>query len=607
MRAIRGKLLTAGLMVLFYSVTGLSATEANNLLVLAAKNQDWKQAETLLTRDNVNNALADGSTALAWAVYWDQADAAKSLLDTDADPNIGNDYGVTPLVLSIENRNAEIAGLLLKAGADPNARLWNGVTPLMMATKSGESKLVSLLLDQGADINARDTRRNQSALMWAIAFGHRDIARLLIDRNADVNASTTKLDADFRPMILEGYGANVEGTIQGGYTPLMFAAQAGDLETARLLINKGANLHAVSDADGTVLVIAAAGGHDDLAMFLLEQGADPNMADSNGITPLHYAMRDGLKAAHGYRIDNATLLCGFADDSRCKPLEEITELDKELMKDQKAGLYIVEPKESRYDVLPGGNMYDFAEALLARGADPNARIKYSPSRMRLERLPWYNTAGATPIFLASASRDMNALEMLLEHGAEPLVKTEIDRNVFEKQQQHHEDNNQIIGDATPLMVAVGIGRINDFSQQEEDKALVAAQRLVSLGADVNAATSTGWTPVHAAAYIGANRVVKFLAENGANVDIPNGCGQTPVDLAIGRKLDGLIERTQPHIETAYLLMELGAGDQPLGEPVGVCILGRGGLEADIVLRARIEDVVRDVESKLNEKRMRHAN
>jgi len=60
------------------------------------------------------------------------------------------------------------------------------------------------------------------------------------------------------------------------------------------------------------------------------------------------------------------------------------------------------------------------------------------------------------------------------------------------------------------MVAVGMGLINDFSQQEEEKALAAAQRLVSLGADVNAATSTGWTPAHAAAYIGANRLTEWL-------------------------------------------------------------------------------------------------
>src|SRR5690606_3402303 len=118
------------------------------------------------------------------------------------------------------------------------------------------------------------------------------------------------------------------------------------------------------------------------------------------------------------------------------------------------------------------------------------------------------------------------------------------------------------------MVAVGMGRINDFSQIEEEEAVKIAQRLIELGADVNEATSTGWTPIHAAAYIGANRVIRLLAEKGADLDVPNGCGQTPIDLAVGRKVIGLIDRTEPHIETAELLLELGVGEKPLREPVG---------------------------------------
>ena len=156
------------------------------------------------------------------------------------------------------------------------------------------------------------------------------------------------------------------------------------------------------------------------------------------MTALHYAMRDGLKLLHGYETVAATRVCGFAGDSRCKPIEGITDAEREMMKDPAYGLYIVEglvetenADREAAEILPGGNMYELAEALLANGADVNARMKYPPPRLRLDSLPWLNLTGATPFMLASASLDYSGMEMLLEHGADPLIKTEVRRGVLE--------------------------------------------------------------------------------------------------------------------------------------------------------------------------------
>jgi ankyrin repeat protein len=539
------------------------AAQAATALADAAKEQDWDAIADLLQEGNadINAAHADGSTALAWAVYWDKTETVHSLLQAGADPDIGNEYGVTPLFLAVENGNAALVRALLEAGADPDINLWSGVKPIMMAAKTGNTGVLELLLKHGADVNARDQRRAQTALMWAIYFGHPAAARVLIENGADVNAETTTLAEDFTPMVLEGYIRNVQITTSGGYTPLMFAARVGDQETARLLVERGAELNQVHHEQGTPLIIAATAGHENLALFLLEQGADPNLSGDDGMTALHYAMRDGLKPLHGYGyVSRSATVVGREKDT----------------------------------ILPGGNMYALAEALLRRGADPNATVNYAPPRLRVRpaRIPLFNIAGTTPFLLAAATQDVKAMKLLLEAEADPSIGTLVDKENFEKETRIHSSENQYIANATPLMVAVGMGRRTDqdFTAEQEADALEAARLLVGMGADVNAASASGWTPLHAAAFIGADKLVAFLVENGAKLNVRNGCGQTPLSLAWRSSTAGLVALELPtdiRESTAKLLESLGADDAAASAPVGDCVLGRAGLEAELELQKKI--------------------
>lgn len=576
--------------LLFSIICSVALAGPDLQLVEAAKAQDWEKLRAVLEAGNtdldLNVAQPDGTTALAWTVYWDDAETAGLLLSSGADPNIANDYRMTPLILAIKNRSNPVVEALLERGADPNATLWNGVTPLMIAANTGNIEVVKSLLAHKADINVGEPRRGQTALMWAIYFGHPGVAKVLIEQGADITARSKKLDMDgFSPMVLEGYyNANVEVTPRGGYTPLMFAARVGDLDTARLLLDLGANVNEVHDEEGSALVIAAAKGYEDLAIYLLEQGADPNPADANGMTALHYAMRDGMRVLHGFVITEDTQICGHGDKlvlSRfpipCKPLELATEKELAMLDEPNPRLWLEKPKKNPNDPLLGNNMLDLAESLLAHGADPNARIKYQPPRYRfaddnyLSRLHW---RGATPFFLASAAMDLAAVEVLLEHGADPLIGTELDEVMFDMQIKHPANDNQILANATPLMVTAGMGRINELSLDEEKRAIKAAEKLLDMGADINATTATGWTSLHAAVFIGANNLVEFLVKKGASLDLPTGCGMTPLDLAKGEKTDGLVDDPVVRERTAELLISLGASINTPMAPAGQCVLGK---------------------------------
>jgi ankyrin repeat protein len=141
----------------------------------------------------------------------------------------------------------------------------------------------------------------------------------------------------------------------------------------------------------------------------------------------------------------------------------------------------------------------------------------------------------------------------------------------------YSDDAQIQGNVTPLLVAAGIGREDAFTDEEKKAALEAVKLLVSLGADVNAHSATGWTPLHAAAYAGADAIVQFLIEHGAVIDVQNGCGQTPLSLAEGKDAKGLLKRTKTRTSTLALLKKLGAGKSRPRGPLGKCVEGRWGI------------------------------
>ena len=550
--------------VVLWAVSVTAVAQSDLRLVEAARSQDWQAVHSLLQQGgvNVNATQADGATALAWAVHWGDQDTAQRLLEAGANPDIANDYGVTPLFLAIKNRSTAMVETLLEVegGADPNTVRWSGETALMTAAKTGQIDMVNLLLAQGADVNIREPRREQSALMWAISFGHPDVARELIDQGADVHSKTKMRDEDFSPMVLDGYNTvHVGVTPRGGYTPLSFAARVGDKETARLLLERGADVNSNYTEHGPPLVIAAAAGQEDLALYLLEQGADPNLMLDNGMTALHYAMRDGLKLLHNLKIVKRTA------------------------------------KQDRGSALPGMNMYELAEALLARGADPNATMKYPPPVMRVvpAMISRFNMDGATPLFLATAAQDVKAMKLLLKAGADPSMGTEINKETYYEATRVHSIENQIMGDSTMLMAALGMGRRSKqiFSPKQEESAIEAAKMLINTGGNVNNATASGWTPLHAAAYIGSDTLVAFLVDEGAKINIKNGCGQTPLSLAQRASTVGLVQMEWPvdiRESTAELLMKLGADDTTASAPVGDCVFGRPGLDSEVALEKKLE-------------------
>ena len=287
--------------VLLATGSGLSAQSGDLSLIEAVKHQQTAAVGALLAESDVNARQPDGATALHWAVYRDDLATVRLLIGAGADTGVANELGVTPLALACENTNAAMVETLLAAGADATAAVGAGETVLMSCARTGSVVAVRALLVAGADVNRREPTEEQTALMWAVAQRHPAVVEVLLESGADVHARSRvrrkvisrRLQSDLKYGELgRSYGTDAEETRIGGFTPLLFAARQGDLDSARLLLAKGADVNDTAPDGTSALVVATHSGHGTLAIFLLDRGANPNAAEA-GYTALHAAVLTG--------------------------------------------------------------------------------------------------------------------------------------------------------------------------------------------------------------------------------------------------------------------------------------------------------------------------
>jgi len=490
-------------------------------LVEAAKNRDQSAVRRLLEQHvDVNTPYGDGTTALHWAAYWDDQEIVDLLIRAKASVNSTTDLGVSPLALAGENGSAVIVEKLLKAGADPNTATITGVTTLMRAARAGHASTAAMLLEYGASVDARESSRDQTALMWAVGERHPDVVRVLLDYGADVTlrSRSTKQMVLLKPAndasgvrsvkTARQIGAEVA---RGGGTPLMFAAWVGDLESARLLVTAGANVNDQADDGSSAVVAAIHGGYTAVALYLLDKGANPN--GSRNSAALHVAALRGDLIA--------------------------------------------------------------VQALLTHGANPNARIT-DGMPVRRFGLEWVIPAthvGATPLIVAANYLDANIIQALLAGGADPNLGMDdgttalmaaagvggrLRRPAVSSAEAVCLNSAGFTVPCSDVDAAAGGGQGEGPAAQSnlEPQVLAASKMLAAAGANVNALNADGESALHGAASAALPRVIQFLIGSGAEPNVKNKRGKSPLRLAIDANIkDPKAPDTTKSVE---LLRSLGA-------------------------------------------------
>src|ERR1700674_4973513 len=128
----------------------------------------------------INSRSKDGFTALHFACFFGQPEAARLLIENGAavDAVAANPMQVMPLHSAASARNLEAARLLLEHGAPVDARQHGGWTPIHAAAQNGDRPMVELLLEHGADPKLANDQGKTSAMV-AREKGHETLAALL--------------------------------------------------------------------------------------------------------------------------------------------------------------------------------------------------------------------------------------------------------------------------------------------------------------------------------------------------------------------------------------------------------------------------------------------
>jgi ankyrin repeat protein len=395
-------------------------------------------------------------------------------------------------------------------------------SPLADAIQQGDSRTAQELLQAGANVN--DAQNDGSTpLLWAVYQVDEALVTSLLRKEADPdrknNFGASPLSEAARlanlDMVNQLLKADADPNVANadGQTPLMLAAFNGAVDIARALVAKGANVNAVEQWTGqTALMWAAARNHPEMAEFLIANGADVQQR----ATHFDWSSQMTSEPRGQYRPSGGLTPLLYAARSGCLPC---------------------------------------VQAMLEAGADPN--------------LP--SPDGVTPLLVAIDNFHFNVANYLLDKGANPQAFDWWGR--------------------TPLYLAIDVRSIEARGQQlgqaGKDTALALAKRLLDAGAYVDAQMnfhrpgvgggngrysdellSTGTTPLLRAAVGHDAEAARLLLSYGAEVDLPNIFGITPL-LAVsgiatprGMLSDGTVF-PEPNIEdlvieTLQVLLDAGA-------------------------------------------------
>ncbi|XP_072044256.1 uncharacterized protein [Amphiura filiformis] len=339
-------------------------------------------------KSDVNKKYPDGHTLFTVGLGCDKREGLKDKLEalkTKADIELTGKDGLTPLLAAVSALDIEMTKLLLQFGANIHATDKDGLTPLLAAVSALDIEMTKLLLQFGANIHATDKEQNSVLHRLAMvqkedrhSFDiHKDMICIfneLLKYHAEVT-SVNKKQCTITNLLILNHGTYELAELhtlhahllcpvilatpdENEDTLLHIAAGEGLIDTCQILISHGAKINRTNKAGNTPLHLACGG----VWTCLLQSGANLLVMNHKKETPLHMAVKQNTTSQDYNRP---------------------------------------------YDYLFGdSNNLTFCQTLLREDPFINAR----------------DGDGNTPLHKAAEKRNRIEFKLLMEHGANALIR-----------------------------------------------------------------------------------------------------------------------------------------------------------------------------------------
>jgi ankyrin repeat protein len=417
--------------------------------------------------------------------------------------------GYSPLGMAIDRGHIEIARSLLGAGANAHYGSTTS-TALGLAAERGEADIVQMLLPRGIDVNEPVGQDNWTALLSAISHGHKSVVQLLVTAGANVNIWSQ------------------------GETPILLAAKREEREIYNYLyplVNTSIRLCA--DRDGERLLqstrkrrireqnrpvekfigMAMEGNNAEVARAI-EIGIEIDELGAGGHTALMAAAYYGHKSVVKLLLEagaNPNLLSD--DDGLGAGMTALMLTAGSFFANNRqsiAKLLLANGADVNqqglggktaivYAALAGAGYRECVETLIAAGADLDLR----------------DDRGHTVLTLVAAAENYQMLNLLIQAGASTaglesiqLIQSASNGNVDRVRSLLSGKVNLDLDRGAAIGKAAAAGHTE------------IVELLIRAGANVNLSDRSGFTPIASAAYAGYGDIVRRLIDAGADIQAP---------------------------------------------------------------------------------------
>ena len=514
----------------------VNAANKQNLtaLKMACMKGNVNAASVLLNSGaDVNMADAAGDTCLHEAIIGKfSREVLKEIVDNSANVNATNKWNETALELALMEGNVDAINILLNVLDEPNSADPDGETYLHNAVRMGcSAKAFQAIIDHGADVNAIN-KWNQTALALASMEKNIDAINILLNAGADPNIA----DSVGNTCLHEASRTNCSN------------------EVLQSIIDHDVDVNAINKWNQTALALAVMEGNVDAINVLLNAAADPNIADVDGETCLHEAIRNDCRKEvlqsildHEANVNVTTkqiftalmMACTKGNAGVIRILLKANADPNIVNADGDTCLHVTTRKGCNKDIL---------QSLLNHGANVNAT----------------NKLNVTALMIACTKGNVDAISALLNAKADPNIPDAYGDTCLQNAVEET-DNADVLQAIVGL--SANVNATNKWNETALEIALIkgnvnAINILITAGAEVNMSDNNSDTYLHNAVRMGCSaQALQAIVDHGADVNSTNKWNQTAVALA-------LMER---NVDAINVLLNVGADPNIADDDGDTCL------------------------------------